>query len=322
MIVLGIETSCDETSASIVKDGRKILSNVIASSLSLHKKFGGIVPEIASRAHLESINFVVKEALTKAKKELKDIDLVAVTSDPGLIGSLLVGVSFARALSFALRKPIVEVDHVKAHLYASFLEKDIPRFPFVGMVISGGHTNLYRVNNFRSFKLLGTTLDDAAGEAFDKVAKILNLGFPGGPIIDKISTKVKDFRIRFNYSQLPGTFNFSFSGLKTAVLYYVNKNRNRKDFSARDIAASFQEAVVDNLVAKSIFACKKLCIKNLVLGGGVVANSRLRTKLSREAGGQGIKVYFPQKFLCLDNAAMVAGLGYRVFKKGGGVVRA
>ncbi|HOX54170.1 MAG: tRNA (adenosine(37)-N6)-threonylcarbamoyltransferase complex transferase subunit TsaD [Candidatus Omnitrophica bacterium] len=319
MITLGIETSCDETSASVVKDGREVLSNVVASSLNLHKKFGGIVPEIASRAHLESINFVVSQALKESKKKLKDINLIAVTSDPGLIGSLLVGVSFARALSFALRKPLVEVDHVKAHLYASFFEKSAPRFPFVGLVISGGHTNLYRVNNFFSFKLLGTTLDDAAGEAFDKVAKILDLGFPGGPIIDKISAKVKNNRLRFNYSQLPGTFNFSFSGLKTAVLYYVNKNQHKKDFSPKCVAASFQEAVVDNLVEKSIFACKKLRIRSLVLGGGVVANSRLRTKLSQEAEYQDIKVYFPQRNLCLDNAAMVAGLGFQISKTGGAI---
>jgi len=319
MIVLGIETSCDETSASMVKDGRKILSNVVASSLSQHKKFGGIVPEIASRAHLESINFVVKEALARSKKQLKDIDLVAVTLDPGLIGSLLVGISFARALSFALRKPIVEVDHVLAHLYSSFLEEEVPKFPFVGMVISGGHTNLYKVKDFCSFKLLGTTLDDAAGEAFDKVAKILKLGFPGGPIIDKVSSNIKDFKLKFNYSKLPGTYNFSFSGLKTAVLYYVNKDWDKKKISAKDIAAGFQEAVVNNLVEKSLSACRKLKIKRLVLGGGVVANSRLREKLSSEARIQGVKVYFPQKALCLDNAAMVAGLGYRVFKKGGGV---
>ncbi|MBM3248094.1 MAG: tRNA (adenosine(37)-N6)-threonylcarbamoyltransferase complex transferase subunit TsaD [Candidatus Omnitrophica bacterium] len=319
MIVLGIETSCDETSASVVKDGRKILSNIVASSLSQHKKFGGIVPEIASRAHLESINFVVKEALAQSKKQLKDIDLVAVTSDPGLIGSLLVGISFARALSFAIRKPIVEVDHVLAHLYSVFLEEDVPRFPFVGMVISGGHTNLYKVKDFCSFKLLGTTLDDAAGEAFDKVAKILKLGFPGGPIIDKVSGNIKDFKIKFNYSKLPGTFNFSFSGLKTTVLYYVNKDWDKKKISAKDIAAGFQEAVVNNLVEKSLSACRKLKIKRLVLGGGVVANSRLREKLLSEAKIQGVKVYFPQKALCLDNAAMVAGLGYRVFKKGGGV---
>lgn len=318
MIVLGIESSCDETSAAIVKDGRKILSNVIASSLPLHKKFGGIVPEIASRAHLESINIVTKEALAQAKKKNKDIDLIAVTVDPGLIGSLLVGVSFARALSFALKKPIVEVDHVKAHLYASFLAEDIPKFPFIGLVISGGHTNLYRVNNFRSFKLLGTTLDDAAGEAFDKVAKILNLGFPGGPIIDKLSSNVKDFKIKFNYSRLANTFDFSFSGLKTAVLYYVNNDWDKKNTSVKDIAASFQEAVIKNLVEKSIFACKRLRIKRLVLGGGVVANSRLRTRLSQEAEIQGIKVYFPQKNLCLDNAAMVAGLGYQICKTGGG----
>ncbi|MFH1655950.1 MAG: tRNA (adenosine(37)-N6)-threonylcarbamoyltransferase complex transferase subunit TsaD [Candidatus Omnitrophota bacterium] len=314
MIVLGIETSCDETAASVVKDGKNILSNVIASSLPLHKKFGGIVPEIASRAHLESINIVVKEALKKAKEKPKDIDLIAVTSEPGLIGSLLVGVSFAKALSCSLEKPFLEINHIQAHLYACFLRGEKPKFPFIGLVISGGHTNLFLVKNFKSVKILGSTLDDAAGEAFDKVAKILGLGFPGGPIIDRLSKNERDFRIRFNYARLPGSFNFSFSGLKTAVLYYVKKNK-RAEKSV--VAACFQESVIRNLTEKSIFACKKKRINRLVLGGGVVANSRLRERLPVEAASEGIKVFLPEKDLCVDNAAMVAGLGYRIFKNGG-----
>lgn len=317
MIVLGIETSCDETAASVVKDGRKILSNVVSSSLALHKEFGGIIPEIASRAHLETINFVVKKALEKAGKKLKDINLIAVTSNPGLIGSLLVGLSFAKALSFAIKKPLLEVNHICAHLYACFLGKGSPSLPFIGLVVSGGHTNLFLVRDFSSFKTLGTTLDDAAGEAFDKVAKILNLGFPGGPIIDKLSKNIKEYKIKFSYSQLPGSFNFSFSGLKTAVLYFVRKHHSSKDISKADIAASFQEAVVKNLIEKSIFACKRKKINRLVVGGGVASNSRLRESLLSQAGAQGIKVYFPEKHLCLDNAAMVAGLGYRIYKKGG-----
>jgi len=314
MMVLGIETSCDETAAAVVKDGKKILSSVIASSLSEHKKFGGIVPEIASRAHLESINFVVKEALRMARKQLKDIDLIAVTTKPGLIGSLLVGVSFAKAIGASLKKPVIEINHIQAHLYSCFLKGKKPKFPFVGLVVSGGHTNLFYVKNFKSVKTLGSTLDDAAGEAFDKVAKILNFGFPGGPIIDKVSQKVKDMRIKFNYSQLPGSFNFSFSGLKTAVLYYVNKNKTAKK---TEVAACFQEAVVKNLVEKSLFACKKKRVRRLVLGGGVAANSRLRKRLPIEAVRQAVKVYLPNRDLCLDNAAMVAGLGYRIYKNGG-----
>jgi N6-L-threonylcarbamoyladenine synthase len=316
MIVLGIETSCDETAASLVRDGKKVLSNVVASSLPLHKKFGGIVPEIASRAHLELINFVVKEALRQAKKKLADISLIAVTSHPGLIGSLLVGVSFAKGLGCSLKKPVVEIDHIQAHLYPCFLKGKTPAFPFIGLVVSGGHTNLFLVKNFNSFKLLGTTLDDAAGEAFDKVAKILDLGFPGGPIIDRISKKVKECRIKFSYSELPGSFNFSFSGLKTAVLYYVNKNKNAKRF---EIAACFQEAVIRNLIEKSFLACRKKNINSLVLGGGVAANSSLREKLLAESTINGIKVYLPEKELCVDNAAMVAGLAFRVYQNGGGL---
>jgi N6-L-threonylcarbamoyladenine synthase len=316
MIVLGIETSCDETAVAIVKDGKKILSNVICSSLVLHKRFGGIIPEIASRAHLETVSFVTREAFKKSKKEFKDIDLIAVTSGPGLIGSLLVGQSFAKALTTALRKPIVEVNHIHAHLYACFLNRDFPRFPFIGLVVSGGHTSLFLVKDFNSFKLLGATLDDAAGEAFDKVAKILNLGFPGGPIIDKLSKKIRDFKIKFNYSPLPDSFNFSFSGLKTAILYYVNRDWNKKHIGVSDIAACFQEIVIKNLIEKSILACRKKKVGRLVIGGGVAANSRLRHRLSYEGRLQGIKVYLPERKLCTDNAAMVAGLGYQIYKRG------
>ena len=354
-LVLGLETSCDETSAAVVKNGRTVLSNVIVSSLKEHVKFGGIIPEIASRRQLEYINAVVRKALSEAGVTLADIDAVACTQEPGLIGSLLVGISFGRALGFALKKPFYPVDHIRAHLYANFLqgptnnEKDkLPVLPAIGLVVSGGHTNLYVVKSFRQFRLIGQTLDDAAGEAFDKVARILGLGYPGGPVIDSLAKQVhrsrihppspNDFRnlasadsarktgqikvshrqsgagLHFTCARLPDSFDFSFSGIKTAVLYYYRDHKNDPDVSVAEIAHAFQESVVDILVAKSLEACRKNRIKTLLIGGGVAANSLLRRRLSEEAGRQAVKVYFPPMSLCLDNAAMIAGLGYHLTK--------
>ncbi|MBF0521806.1 MAG: tRNA (adenosine(37)-N6)-threonylcarbamoyltransferase complex transferase subunit TsaD [Candidatus Omnitrophica bacterium] len=308
MNILGIETSCDETAASVVKDGRTILSNVVVTSLKKHAKFGGIIPEIASRHHLEFINSIVEQSLIDAHIKLNDIDAVAVTASPGLIGSLLVGTSFARALSFALNKPLVEIDHIKAHLYANFLLEKSPKLPAIGLIVSGGHTSLYQITSFKNFKLLGHTLDDAAGEAFDKVARILNLGYPGGPVIDRLAQKSsKNNNIRFSCAPLKDTFNFSFSGIKTAVLYYTKSNPKAK---VEDVVFAFQESVVQNLVYKCLDACQKLKTKTLLVGGGVAANSSLRNKLQEAAGKSGIETFFPPIALCVDNAAMVAGMAY------------
>jgi len=326
MKILGIETSCDETAASIVKNGKEVLSNIIASSLKIHKKYGGVIPEIASRKQLEFINSVVEESLAEAKTSLKGIDAIAVTTSPGLMGSLLVGISFARALSLASGKPLIEVDHIKAHLYASFLEQKksirsgfknkLPKLPVIGLVVSGGHTSLYKITDFNKFKLLGHTLDDAAGEAFDKVAKILELGYPGGPEIDRLAKKAIKRDIHFTCAQLPDTFNFSFSGIKTGVLYHCRDAKKAKGLSVNEVAYAFQNSIVSTLVKKSIAACKKAKICDLVVGGGVAANSSLREKLTQEASKEKIKVYFPEMSLCTDNAAIIAGLGYHLYRKG------
>jgi len=332
MYVLGIETSCDETSAAIVQNGNYVISNVVASSLKFHRRYGGIVPEIASRMQLETIAQVSDSALNQAKLRLKDIGLLSVTAGPGLLGSLLVGISFAKCLSLALDIPILGIDHLHSHIYANFLDNPKVQLPFIALIVSGGHTSLYYVLDFDKIKLLGSTQDDACGEAFDKVAKILGSGYPGGPIIEQLAKKGNKQRIKFKCSDTANPLDFSFSGIKTAVLYYVKKQstiHNPQSTEARspglssmdyglicDIAASFQEAVIDTLIKKSFFACRMKKLKRLVIGGGVAANNRLRSKLLEEAGGQDLRVYFPSPELCLDNAAMVAGLGYRLFRKG------
>lgn len=319
MLVLGIETSCDETAVSLVENGRKILSNVVSSSLHLHKIYGGVVPEIATRYHVELINFVLAEALDKAKARLRDIDMVAVVFGPGLVGALLIGISSAKVLSLCLNIPLVGINHLQAHLYAPLMRKQLPRFPFVGLVVSGGHTNLFYVKDFLNWKIIGRTCDDAAGEAFDKVAKILKLGYPGGPVIERIARKGNSQKIRFPRSYLEkNSLDFSFSGLKTAVLYYVKNNEpaSKRTNEQRDIAAGFQEAVVDILTEKAFKACLLKKVRHFVLGGGVAHNLRLRRVLAKRLKDHGIKVYFPQLSLCQDNAAMVAGLGYQLYRRG------
>ena len=328
MNILGIETSCDETAASMVKDGQVVLSNIVVSSLKDHQKYGGVIPEIASRRQMEYIQRVVTQALKEAHVKLDKIDAIAVTDQPGLLGSLLVGVSFARSLSFALSKPLISVNHIEAHLYANFLKLKNKTsktalkksLPAVGLVVSGGHTSLYYVEGFGRFKLLGQTLDDAAGEAFDKVAKILGLGYPGGPVIDHLAKdagsqelqREKVSELRFVAAELPGTFNFSFSGIKTAVLYHQrDKEKNRK-FSVAQVAYAFQNSVVKILVKKCLLACRKLKTKTLFIGGGVAANSFLRQSLDDAARDTELDVYLPPLALCLDNAAMIAGLGYQL----------
>ncbi|MDP2981577.1 MAG: tRNA (adenosine(37)-N6)-threonylcarbamoyltransferase complex transferase subunit TsaD [Candidatus Omnitrophota bacterium] len=319
MLILGIETSCDETSASIVKDGGYILSNVVSSSLEYHKKFGGVVPEIATRHHVENIDKVINRSLYNAGLKIKDIDAVAVTDGPGLMGALLTGISCAKAMSYYLNKPLIAVDHLRAHIYSAIMIKDAPRFPFIGLVISGGHTRLYLIEDFDRFELLGDTVDDAAGEAYDKVAKILGLGYPGGPVIDALAKKGNPDAIRFTCRAINGTLDFSFSGIKTAVLYYVKEQRAKsREHRARkeDICASFQESVLSVIVENSIKAMEKYKIKSFAVGGGVSANSRFREMMQREAKYKDFKLYFPPLGLCSDNAAMIAGLGYRLYKKG------
>lgn len=312
MIVLGIETSCDETSAALVKDGKTILSHITASSLRQHKKYKGIIPEIASRAHSECISLVVRQAFLEAGKTPRDIGFVAVTKGPGLIGSLLVGISFAKALSFALKKPLLGIDHLQAHVYSSFLSSSVV-LPCIGLVVSGGHTSLYRVDKNFNFRLLSATIDDAAGEAFDKVAKILNLGYPGGPVIEKLAKKGNPEKFKFSCAG-SSDLGFSFSGIKTAVLYKTKGEGARA--KGEDIAASFQKAVVETLVEKSLLACERQKIATLVVGGGVAANSYLRSRLKDEARIRKVKVFFPDFTLSLDNAAMIAGLGYQLYKRG------
>jgi N6-L-threonylcarbamoyladenine synthase len=329
MYVLGIETSCDETSAAVVKNGRKILSCVVSSSLKFHKKYGGVVPEIASRMQLETITQVLDTAIKQAGVKLKEIDLISVTSGPGLLGSLLVGISFAKAISISLGIPLLEVDHIYSHIYANFLNGAKIKLPFIGLVVSGGHTSLFYVRDFKKIEILGQTLDDACGEAFDKVAKILGLGYPGGPLIEKLAKGGDERKIKFRCSGTLRPLDFSFSGIKTAVLYYVQRHESwvmshgsrRKTQDARrktkisDIAASFQETIINTLIQKSLLACKLKKINRLVIGGGVAANNRLREIFFHEAKERGLKVYFPPQELCLDNAAMVAGLGYQLSRR-------
>ncbi len=313
MLILGIETSCDETAASVVKNGREILSNVISSSLKYHRRFGGVIPEIATRHHVENIDKVVKCSLYNAGVGAKDIDRVAVTEGPGLVGALVCGNSFAKAMAYSLGVPLIEVDHLRAHVYSAMMRKDAPRFPFIGLVASGGHTRLYIVKGYDKFIVLGDTLDDAIGEAYDKVAKILGLGYPGGPVIDRLARKGSR-SIRFTCRPIKASLDFSFSGVKTAVLYYVNSAQAHKRTSAqvKDIAASFQEVVLNVVVGNALKAMEQHNLKTLVIGGGVSANSRFREMLAREAMFRDLKIFFPPLELCSDNAAMVAGLAYRL----------
>jgi len=325
MNILGIETSCDETAAAIVRNGKDILSNVVATSLKHHRKYGGVIPEIASRQQVRMINPVVRQALRNARLSWPHIHAIAVTHQPGLIGSLLVGMSYARALSYAFRKPLIPVDHVKAHLYAAFLRSPgnkpsrvRPPLPAIGLIVSGGHTSLFLIRDTIHVRCLGQTRDDAAGEAFDKVARILGLGYPGGPVIDRLArhaSRTKRPPIRFNVARLPGSLDFSFSGIKTAVLYYSQSQRGTKNFDVQQTAAAFQESVVSNLAEKSFAACRQMKVPNLLVGGGVAANSRLREILRDRAKREHIRLSLPDVSLCMDNAAMVAGWAFHVFKR-------
>jgi N6-L-threonylcarbamoyladenine synthase len=315
LIVLGIESSCDETAAAVV-DNRKILSNVIASQIKDHSKYGGVVPEIASRKHIEAINPVLKQAMADAHVTFQEIEGIAVTRGPGLIGSLLIGLSTAKALAYALNIPFVGVNHLEGHITAAFLSERAPDFPFVALVVSGGHTSVYLVKNYHDFQLIGQTRDDAAGEALDKAAKLLNLGYPGGVIIDQMAKNGNHQAVAFPRA-MKDSPDFSFSGLKTSLLTMLKKRGC--DFIAAelpDIVASYQEAIVDVLVDKTIRAAEENNIAQLVVCGGVAANSRLRKRFAEVASKKNIELFIPPAFLCTDNAAMIAIIGEIMLKNG------
>lgn len=317
ILILGIETSCDETSAAVVANGRAVLSNIVSSQVDWHKKFGGVVPEIASRKHLEFINLVVDEALSQAGAALSDLTAIAVTEGPGLVGALLIGMSEAKALSYVTGLPLIGVNHLEGHIYANFLEHPELKPPFVSLVVSGGHTILVYVENWGKYEVLGETLDDAAGEAFDKIAKFLNLGYPGGPVIDKLAKEGNPNAIPFPRAMMkPDDYDFSLSGLKTAVLNYVSRaQKEEKEVNLADLVASFQAALVDVQVYKTIRATENKKVKKVVLAGGVAANTSLREKMQKEAEGRGFKLFYPSLKLCTDNAAMIAALGYQYYLK-------
>ncbi|UCE52365.1 MAG: tRNA (adenosine(37)-N6)-threonylcarbamoyltransferase complex transferase subunit TsaD [Desulfobacterales bacterium] len=317
MFILGIETSCDETAAAVVKDGTTILSSVVSSQVEVHHRYGGVVPELASRKHMEAIVPVVGEAVENCGMSFNQLDAIAVTRGPGLVGSLLVGFSFAKACAYALDIPWVGVNHLEGHINSVFLEADPPPFPFAALLASGGHTSIYHVTSHTSFEVMGQTRDDAAGEAFDKVAKILDLGYPGGVVIDKLSMDGDSNIIKFPRTYLEKSmFDFSFSGIKTAVNRYVMKHKDNYKNQIADIAAGFQEAVVEVLSYKIIqAACEKNC-RHIALVGGVAANSRLREKIREDADSNGLTVHIPSLHLCGDNAAMIAAVGYHYLKAG------
>jgi N6-L-threonylcarbamoyladenine synthase len=317
MIILGIETSCDETAAAAVRDGCEILASVVSSQVEVHHRYGGVVPELASRKHIEAIVPVVDETLREAGLSLAKIDAIAVTRGPGLVGALLVGYSFGKASAYALDIPWVGVNHLEGHINSVFLESDPPSFPFVALLVSGGHTGLYHVTGYTSVELMGQTRDDAAGEAFDKVAKMLDLGYPGGGPIDRISKHGDPAKIHFPRPFLDkSSFDFSFSGIKTAVNRYIMNNQEGYKAQIPHIAAGFQEAVLEVLSYKAISAAKEKDCERLAVVGGVAANSRLREMLTAAARRKDIRVYAPSLHLCGDNAAMIAAVGYHYLKAG------
>lgn len=311
-LILGIESSCDETAAAVVRNGREILSNVINSQIDLHKKYGGVVPEIASRKHIENIDAVVQEALESANVTLDDIDAIAVTYGPGLVGALLVGVSFAKAYAYAAKKPLIPVHHIKGHIMANLLAHKDLNPPFVCLVASGGHSHIVLVEDFNSFKILGRTRDDAAGEAFDKISRVLGLGYPGGPLIDKLAKEGNPQAISFPRVRIDkDSLDFSFSGVKTSVINYLHKAEQQGvTVNKADVAASFQEAVTDVLCEHTIEAAILNNSKIITIAGGVASNSQLRDKMTKLAQKNGIEVLYPSPVLCTDNAAMIACAGY------------
>ncbi len=317
MLILGIESSCDETAASVVKDGTEILSNVISSQINIHSFYGGVVPEIASRKHTEAITGVVRNALEEAKVTIKDISAIAVTAGPGLVGALLVGVSFAKAMAYSTGIPLVPVHHIEGHIAANYLEYPQLKPPFVCLVASGGHSHIVYAKDYLEFEILGHTRDDAAGEAYDKVARVLGLGYPGGPKIDALAKEGNPNAIEFPKVHFKDSLDFSFSGVKTAVMNYAhNMEQKGQSINKADVAASFQQAVVEILTKNTIEAAKQKQVKTLCLAGGVASNSKLREKMAEEATKRGMKLYYPKPILCTDNAAMIACAGYHEFVAG------
>ena len=318
MNILAIESSCDETAAAVVQDGRKVLSNIISSQIEIHKLYGGVVPEIASRKHIEKVIQVVDEALKEASLTMDEIDAVAVTYGPGLVGALLVGVSAAKSIAFAHNKPLIGVHHIEGHISANYIENEELEPPFLCLVVSGGHTNLVIVKDYGEYEVLGKTRDDAAGEAFDKVARAIGLGYPGGPKIQKISEEGNKDAIAFPRAKVADSpFDFSFSGLKSSVLNYINSCEMKgEEINKADIAASFQEAVVDVLVSHTIEGAKQLGFKKIAMAGGVASNAVLREEMKEACERRGFKFYHPSPILCTDNAAMIGAAAYYDYKKG------
>lgn len=316
--ILAIESSCDETAAAVIKNGREVCSNIIFSQIELHKLYGGVVPEIASRKHIEKINQVIGEALSEASMQLEEMDAIAVTYGPGLVGALLVGVAEAKAIAYAARKPLVGVHHIEGHIAANYIENLDLEPPFLCLVVSGGHTHLVKVLDYDQFEIIGKTRDDAAGEAFDKVARAVGLGYPGGPKIDALAKEGNKEAIAFPRARVENSeYDFSFSGLKSAVLNYLNQcEMKQMEINRADVAASFQYAVIDVLTTHAVQAAKQMGIDKLAVAGGVASNSSLRENLQKACAEAGIRFYHPSPIYCTDNAAMIGVAGYYAYKNG------
>ncbi|SKA72874.1 O-sialoglycoprotein endopeptidase [Eubacterium uniforme] len=318
MKILAIESSCDETAAAVVEDGRKVLSSVISSQISIHTKFGGVVPEIASRKHIENINPVIRQALSDANLTLDEVDAIAVTYGPGLVGALLVGVAEAKAIAYATNKPLIGVHHIEGHISANYIENQDLEPPFICLVVSGGHTHLVVVKDYGEYEILGKTRDDAAGEAFDKVARAVGLGYPGGPKVDAMAKEGNPHAIEFPRGAVSGSpYDFSFSGLKSAVLNYLNQCEMKgEEVNRADVCASFQASVVDSLVSRAFAALDDFGYKKLAIAGGVASNSAIRSAFISECEKKGVEFYYPSPILCTDNAAMIGSAAYYDYKNG------
>ncbi|MBQ3612145.1 MAG: tRNA (adenosine(37)-N6)-threonylcarbamoyltransferase complex transferase subunit TsaD [Firmicutes bacterium] len=318
ILTLAIESSCDETAAAVIAEGREVLSNIISSQIEIHKQYGGVVPEIASRHHLNNVNTVVDQALEEAGVTIDDVDMIGVTYGPGLVGALLIGLATAKAYALAADKPLIGVHHIHGHICANYIQHKELEPPFMALVISGGHTNIVEVEDYNTCRVLGGTRDDAAGEAYDKVARVLGLGYPGGPLIDKIAREGDPEAVEFKRVFLEkGSLDFSFSGIKTGVLNYINSEKQAgREVSVPDVAAGFQAAVLDVIVAKTVGAAVDMGKDKIVLAGGVAANSMLREMLEKECAKHGLKLYYPAPVLCTDNAAMIGCAAYYKYMAG------